>query len=116
MEHYAHKRELPGGAIENQTVWAHLIGTARRAGECLRSVGLEKTAYLAGLLHDMGKFTAEFQRYLAQGDRSKRGSVIHTFQGCRYVMERYHREGGSGALCDRGGADLVCDRRTPWVV
>ena len=93
MEHYAHKRELPGGAIENQTVWAHLIGTARRAGECLRSVGLEKTAYLAGLLHDMGKFTAEFQRYLAQGDRSKRGSVIHTFQGCRYVMERYHREG-----------------------
>ena len=66
-----------------QTVIEHMKGTAERAASCLAGVGLEKAAYLAGLLHDLGKFTEAFQTYLQEGDRSKRGSVIHTFQGCR---------------------------------
>ena len=44
MEYYAHKRELPDGAIELQTVQAHLQGTAERARICLREVGLEHAA------------------------------------------------------------------------
>ena len=55
MAFYAHKREGPDGEPIRQTVYAHLVGTAQRAGQCLRSAGLENTGYLAGLLHDMGK-------------------------------------------------------------
>ena len=60
--------------------------------ECLRPVGLENAAYLAALLHDIGKFTAAFQQYLAAGDRSARGRVIHSFQGCRYLLEQFQHE------------------------
>lgn len=71
-----------------QTLLQHLQGTAKRAGACLADIGLEKAAFLAGLLHDLGKYTMAFQQYLEEGDQSKRGSVIHTFQGCRYLLER----------------------------
>lgn len=91
MAYYAHIYEMLNGEMARQTVRDHLIGTAQRAGQCLRTVGLEKTGYLAGLLHDMGKYSGDFQQYLAAGD-GKRGSVIHTFQGCRYLMEKYHRD------------------------
>lgn len=93
MTFYAHKREGPDGTPVWQTVYDHLLGTARRAAQCLRPAGLENAGYLAGLLHDMGKYTKAFQQYLTAGDKAGRGSVIHTFQGCRYVMEAFHREG-----------------------
>lgn len=70
-----------------QTVLEHLRGTAQRSSACLMEMGLERAAYLAGLLHDLGKFTEAFQSYLREGNHSKRGSVIHTFQGCKYVLE-----------------------------
>lgn len=92
MAYYAHKRETADGQIIWQTVWEHLTGTAQRAGECLRPVGLENAAYLAGMLHDIGKFTTAFQQYLAEGDSSMRGRVIHSFHGCRYLLEQFHRE------------------------
>ena len=95
MEYYAHKRKTADGQIAWQTVWAHLVGAARRAAECLRPAGLENAAYLAALLHDIGKFTAAFQQYLAAGDRSARGRVIHSFQGCRYILEQFHHETAS---------------------
>ena len=82
MEYYAHKREL-------QKVSAHLQKTADRAAECLGRCGLSQGAFLAGLLHDMGKFSADYQDYLLRGNGT-RGAVIHSFQGCRFLLERYH--------------------------
>ena len=73
---------------DRQTVMEHLRGTAEQASLCLTAVGLESSAYLAGLVHDLGKFTETFQDYLEAGDSSMRGSVIHTFQGCRYLLEQ----------------------------
>lgn len=92
MAFYAHMRKTPEGEILRQTVFEHLTGTAQWAAQCLRPAGLERAGYLAGLLHDMGKYTGAFQRYLDAGDKSRRGSVIHTFQACRYLMEKYHKE------------------------
>ena len=92
MERYAHKRETKSGQIVWQTLREHLRGAARRAAECLRPVGLENAAYLAALLHDAGKAAPAFQKYLAAGDHSARGQVIHSFQGCRYLMEQFHEE------------------------
>lgn len=54
---------------------------------------LYHTAYLAGLLHDMGKYTVRYQDYLekaARGEKVRRGSVNHTFCGCVYLFNRYH--------------------------
>lgn len=85
----------------------HLEGAARHASFCLKDVGLEKTAYLAGLLHDLGKFTAEFQTYLKSGDRSKRGSVIHTFQACRYFLELIPPAEKADSLATQYTAELL---------
>lgn len=95
MKCYAHKRETKRGQIVFQPLREHLRGAARRAAECLRSVGLENAAYLAALLHDAGKAAPAFQKYLAAGDHSARGHVIHSFQGCRYLMELFHDETAS---------------------
>ena len=90
MTYYAHISE---DGLRRQTVAEHCRGTARYAAECLAGIGLSKTGYLAGLLHDSGKLTQEFQTYLessAQGEAVRRGSVVHTFAGVRFLLEQYH--------------------------
>lgn len=75
-----------------QTVREHCLGCAICA-ETLASIDLKKTAYLAGLLHDFGKYTDAFRDYIqkaAAGEVVRRGSVNHTFAGVRFVLERWH--------------------------
>ena len=86
----AHIRQTDAGAVI-QTSAVHCRNTAAYAGRCLRGVGLEQAGTLAGLVHDCGKFKAEFTRYLESG-YGARGSVNHTFAGVRLLLERYHGE------------------------
>ena len=86
MNYIAHKDE----ADRIQTAQEHCINSAEFAGKCLSNIGMGQTAYLAGLLHDMGKFTSEFSDYITNGGR--RGSVNHTFAGVREVLLKYHKE------------------------
>ena len=77
-----------------QTVMEHCLMAAKIAGDALQGVGLKHTAYLAGLLHDMGKMTEEFRTYIqkaANGEPVRRGSVNHTFAGCRFLLENFHK-------------------------
>ena len=95
MNCLGHIRILPDESRLEQTAAEHCRKTAEYAGECLRGIGLAAPGYLAGLLHDFGKFQSTYQEYLekaAAGEPVKRGSVIHTFQGCRMLLERYHEE------------------------
>ena len=75
-----------------QSLKEHCLNVANYAKDCLETLSLCSCAYLAGLLHDMGKATKIFNDYLAGNSNKSRGSVIHTFQGCRYLLEKYHNE------------------------
>lgn len=89
MDYYAHIAEDG----RRQTVAEHCRKAASYAAECLSGVGLSNTAYLAGLMHDTGKLTQEYQIYLeraARGEAVRRGSVVHTFAGVRFLLEHYH--------------------------
>ena len=98
MEYPAHIRKVDGKKYI-QTVEEHCRGVAEIAAELLRDIGLEKTAYLAGMLHDLGKFSENFKNYIekaADGEKVQRGSVNHTFAGVRFLLEKHSDEQLSG--------------------
>ncbi len=80
---------------EIQSVQDHSLNTAAYARMDLETIGLADTAYLAGLLHDCGKFTEEFKDYITGKNLSRKASVIHSFAGVYYILKRYHDSGDS---------------------
>ena len=92
-----------------QTCTDHSRNTAQYAGEALKSVNLYSSAYLAGLLHDAGKYKLSFKEYLeacAYGGNIHRGSVIHTFAGTRYLLQ-YHSKNPNDDLTIRDMASEI---------
>lgn len=99
--HSAHIAIKPKRRV--QTCAEHSRNVAELAGAELEACGLGGAGYLAGLLHDCGKFTDEFEEYLEKainGERVKKGSVIHTFAGVGYLLKRFHSHDGSLKLSD----------------
>lgn len=89
MKYPAHIRQDSGSI---QTVSEHCRNTAKLAQNALRSANLGECAYLAGLVHDCGKYTEAFRSYITN-DTAAQGSVIHSFQGCRMLLEHFHQDG-----------------------
>ncbi|MDK2986595.1 MAG: CRISPR-associated endonuclease/helicase Cas3 [Clostridia bacterium] len=85
MKYYAHS-----DSEKNKSEWHllkhHLEDTAKLAAGFAGSFGAEKLGYLAGLLHDIGKYSPEFQRRL-EGDKNK---VDHSTAGAVEAYE-YHK-------------------------
>jgi len=77
-----------------QSVKDHLMNVAALTSKNAKSFGLEKTGYLLGLLHDCGKYTRVFDRYIERAvydpENAKRGSVNHTTAGAKFVFDNYH--------------------------
>lgn len=72
----------------------HCRNTAQYAEDDLRCVNLAIAGYLAGLLHDVGKFSSDFCEYIlkaGQGEKTSKGSVIHTFAGVGLLLRKYHQ-------------------------
>lgn len=84
-EQYARTYESPDG-FRRQTLRDHLDGTGALACRFADSVGLGPLASAAAELHDLGKATGAFQRYLLDGVGAK-GSVIHAYQGAFAVED-----------------------------
>lgn len=90
----AHIRYDENKQKQIQTVFEHCLNVANYAKESLASIGLSNCAYLVGLLHDMGKSKSEFKDYIERvsaGENLARGSVVHSFTGCKYLLDNYSR-------------------------
>ena len=105
MNYYAHTAETATGERDpNKSRWQplsdHLRIVADKAWEFAEPLGLADVAKLAGLLHDLGKYSGPFQEYLA-GERL--GSV-----------ETHHAVYGAALGLPKGMARTgVCHCRTP---
>ena len=87
-----------------QTVQEHLEGTAKLAADFARPFGGESQAWLAGLLHDIGKYSDDFQNRL-EGNPKK---VDHSTAGAKVALSLHQPEvafsvaGHHGGLPDGG--------------
>lgn len=70
----------------------HLKGVANLSGGFAESFGCRNWGYAAGLIHDIGKFSDEFQEYIhavvvekSKNPKYFRGSVDHTSAGAIYA-------------------------------
>ena len=97
-KYYAHS-----GTSEDRENWhrlsEHLDGAGARAAGFLDAVGGAEFAMVAGLLHDLGKYTQEFQDRLSGG----RKRVNHSTAGAKMAVERYGKQLGKMlAFCIAG--------------
>ena len=76
----------------------HLHGTGLRAAGFLAAVGGADIGKVAGLLHDLGKYTREFQARLSGGHRR----VNHSTAGAKVAVDRYGKLGKMLAYCIAG--------------
>ena len=86
-----------------QTVGEHCRNTARYAGGALEGIGLKTAGELAGLLHDLGKYTDKFSQYIWDSHRGKetqRGSVNHSFAGVQYLLGCHHGDPAAQLPCE----------------
>lgn len=81
----AHFRSKDG--VE-QSLEKHLKETAEIAKENGSLLGIPTTCYLAGILHDAGKYGSAFQEYILaakRGEKVARGSVDHSTYGGKMI-------------------------------
>lgn len=96
MTHYAHSG-TPGDTRDWQPLAEHLMAVAALAGDMARPFGLERAAYLAGLLHDLGKYSADFQKRIKGADIR----VDHSTAGAAAMLSDL------AAGADRSIAELI---------
>lgn len=94
ITYIAHIRETDK---QLQSVNEHLQGVKDLAESFGSKLNMKHVAGLAGMLHDLGKYTNRFQKYIYQAvfepDNSefKRGEVDHATAGGRLIFSMYHR-------------------------
>lgn len=82
MKYWAHSENKKR---QKHRLSTHLLGTAQLAESFACCDEYKPRFQLAGLVHDLGKYQAEFQRYLEHGGR--RGSVPHAKWGAGYLRK-----------------------------
>ncbi|MCD1261223.1 CRISPR-associated helicase Cas3' [Paenibacillus athensensis] len=78
-----------------QSVEEHLRGVQKLAEVYGEKIGVKYVAGLAGMLHDMGKYTEAFQTYIIEAVNNpdappRRGSVDHSTAGARLLFQMLH--------------------------
>ena len=99
--------------LRRQTARDHLLGTAERAASFAQPFGGQEQARLAGLLHDIGKYSDGFQQRLQGGKR-----VDHSTAGAKVAFGQKQLEisfaiaGHHGGLPDGGAKTDPCTAST----
>ena len=100
LEYIAHTAADP--VKQDQLLKDHLLQSQVLAKRFATGTGLELTAGLIALLHDVGKYSDEFQTYIHQAKRDpksvKRGSVDHATAGGQILLEFFKNEPLLGQL------------------
>lgn len=104
----AHLRKSGG---DPQSLEEHLLGVAEIAKTLAAKIGLEPQGELIGLLHDLGKYSNEFQAYLKSAvglinqdedefvdARGLKGKVDHSTAGAQLVWEELSKQGNIGSI------------------
>ncbi|WP_243290912.1 CRISPR-associated helicase Cas3' [Bacillus sp. FJAT-47783] len=78
-----------------QTVEDHLLEVKELAESFGEKIGVKHLTGLAGMLHDLGKYTNEFHEYLLEAVNNpdsppKRGSVDHSTAGGKLLYDLFH--------------------------
>lgn len=98
----AHRRKSDG---EIQPVMAHLFEVAQLSRQFAHKLGVPDLGELLGLLHDLGKYSQEFQTYIRSASdllnpdidddyvdaRSLKGKIDHSSAGAQWIWERFRR-------------------------
>jgi len=104
----AHLRKSGG---DPQSLEEHLLGVAEIAKRLASKIGLEPQGELIGLIHDLGKYSNEFQAYLKSAvglinqdedefvdARGLKGKVDHSTAGAQLVWEQLAKQGDVGLI------------------
>lgn len=93
MKYYAHTYpDYPQDPRKWQPLEEHLKAVAEMAAEFAKPIGGEEWAYLAGLWHDLGKYSNEFQKRLYDANgvechlETKPGKVVHSEAGGHWAQ------------------------------
>lgn len=100
MKYIAHAEKRENGQIAEQRLVDHLIEAAKLAGKFAGAIGLELFGEVAGLLHDLAKFSIAFQLYIRSAvgiltpedpgyihaERYK-GKIDHSTAGAQYLWQ-----------------------------
>ncbi len=102
----AHFRKLDG---QKQSVEEHLQAVGEITSKLAEKLGITKAGKLLGLLHDLGKFSIEFQNYIKSGtgiinpDEDEyvessvlKGKIDHSTAGAQWLWEMCKKFGKQG--------------------
>lgn len=97
----AHVRQNADGSFLVHDLEEHLRAVAVLAGEYASHFGASDWGQLAGLWHDLGKYSAAFQNYIARGSgfdpeahiEGGKGRVNHSSAGALHAIEKLGAKG-----------------------
>ena len=97
----------------------HLVGTAQLAREFAEKFGKEEWGYCCGMLHDIGKYSSEFQRKIRLDtnnmvDHATAGVQLCDNKGGYYPLLSYCIAGHHAGMPDYGNTAIsssLCGRR-----
>jgi len=110
-EYIAHVRKSDN---QQQSVAEHLQAVAEISKTLALKLNVPEAGELIGLLHDFGKYSADFQAYIKSGTgllnpdsedfvdaKSKKGKIDHSTAGAQWIWQKLSNYGknGEGKLC-----------------
>ena len=104
---------------KHQSVKEHVINVSKYCRDYGKAIRLEETSELAGLLHDMGKFSDEFQEYMKHVIEHEEDGTLEEWEkhckkvdhgkaGGMYIYRRYHNNGGYASIVAEILAMVIC--------